>query len=208
MATGKRWREQRTVTTRHIAIAAAFFLTIGLAGTPAAARQQQGPPATPVKVDVTLTRMQGEKKVSSLPYTLWTTASGDNVSLRMGVDVPVGSSVVTSGNENATGNRTTTTSSTTNRAEFRNVGTSIDCWIRPLPDGRFSVNLRIQDSSIFTSDADTRAPMKLADPMAFRSFSFSNQLNMRDGQPVQWASAPDKFSGEVLRVDAVLTVVK
>jgi hypothetical protein len=157
---------------------------------------------------VTLTRMQGEKKVSSLPYSLWMTASGENVSLRLGVDVPVGSSLDTSGNENATGNRTTTTSSTTNRVEFRNVGTSIDCWVHPLPDGRFSVNLRIQDSSIFTGDADARTPLKLADPMAFRSFSFSNQLTMRDGQAIQWASAPDKFSGEVLRVDAVLTVVK
>ncbi|HEY7475513.1 MAG TPA: hypothetical protein VH679_10910, partial [Vicinamibacterales bacterium] len=81
------------MTTRHIAIAAVFFSTIGLAGTPAAARQDQGPPATTVKVDVTLTRLQGDKKVGSLPYTLWMTANGDNVSLRMGVDIPVGSSL-------------------------------------------------------------------------------------------------------------------
>jgi hypothetical protein len=180
----------------------------GWLGTPAAADQQPGPTPIPLKIDVTLTRMQGEKKVSSLPYTLWMNAGDNNVSIRMGVDVPVGSSIVTSGNENASGNRTTSTSSTTNRVEFRNVGTSIDCWIRPMADGRFAVNLRIQDSSIFTGDAEARAPLKLADPMAFRSFSFSNQLTMRDGQSVQWASAPDKFSGEVLRVDAVLTIVK
>ena len=201
---------------RQIAcVTATIALVLALGRTPAASVEQAPgtqPSAKPlpvsIKLDVTLSRLQGEKKVSSMPFTLWMLASGANVSLRMGVDIPVGNSLVTSGNENASGNRTTTVSSTTNRVEFRNVGTSIDCWIRPLPDGRFSVNLRIQDSSIFTSDADTRAPMKLADPMAFRSFSFSNQLNMRDGQPVQWASAPDKFSGEVLRVDAVLTVVK
>jgi Bacterial type II and III secretion system protein len=204
------------VMTRHMAaISTTLFLTFGFLGAPAVAdhpesRDQQAAKvaAIPIKVDITLTRLQGEKKVSSLPYTLWMNAGGDNVSMRMGVDIPVGSTLVTSGNENAAGNRTTTVSSTTNRVEFRNVGISIDCAVNPTADGRFSVNLRIQDSSIFTSDADTRAPLKLADPMAFRTFSFSNQLTMRDGQTMQWASAPDKFSGEVLRMDAVLTVLK
>jgi hypothetical protein len=194
---------------------AALGLLFGLARTPAATIQQTPgtPPAakpapTPLKLDVVLSRVQGEKKVSSMPFTLWMLSSGANVSLRMGVDVPVGSSVVTSGNESAAGSRTTTVSSTTNRVEFRNVGTSIDCWINSAPDGRYAVDLRIQDSSIFATDADTRPPLKLADPMAFRTFTFSNQQLMRDGQTLQWASAPDKFTGEVLRVDTTLTVVK
>lgn len=201
--------------TRQLAsMTAALVLLFGLARTPAATIQQTPgtPPAakpapTPLKLDVVLSRVQGEKKVSSMPFTIWMLSSGANVSLRMGVDVPVGSSVVTSGNESAAGSRTTTVSSTTNRVEFRNVGTSIDCWVNPAADGRFTVDLRIQDSSIFTSDGDTRAPLK-SDPMAFRTFSFSNQQQMRDGQTMQWASAPDKFTGEVLRVDATLTVVK
>lgn len=201
--------------TRQIAcVTATIALVLALAPTPAA-RVEQAPGTQPtakplpvsLKLDVTLTRLQGDKKVSSMPFTLWI-ATGTNVSLRMGVDIPVGSSLVTSGNENAAGNRTTTVTSTTNRVEFRNVGTSIDCSVNPAPDGRFTVDLRIQDSSIFTSDADTRAPLKLVDPMAFRSFSFSNQLLMRDGQTTQWASAPDKFTGEVLRVDTMLTVLK
>lgn len=200
---------------RQIAcVTATIALVLALAPTPAA-RVEQAPGTQPtakplpvsLKLDVTLTRLQGDKKVSSMPFTLWI-ATGTNVSLRMGVDIPVGSSLVTSGNENAAGNRTTTVTSTTNRVEFRNVGTSIDCSVNPAPDGRFTVDLRIQDSSIFTSDADTRAPLKLVDPMAFRSFSFSNQLLMRDGQTTQWASAPDKFTGEVLRVDTMLTVLK
>lgn len=201
--------------TRHlVCVTATIALVLALAPTRAASVEQAPgtqPTAKPLpvslKLDVTLTRLQGDKKVSSMPFTLWI-ATGTNVSLRMGVDIPVGSSLVTSGNENAAGNRTTTVTSTTNRVEFRNVGTSIDCSVNPAPDGRFTVDLRIQDSSIFTSDADTRAPLKLVDPMAFRSFSFSNQLLMRDGQTTQWASAPDKFTGEVLRVDTMLTVLK
>ena len=202
--------------TRQIAcVTATIALVLALAPTPAASVEQSPgsqPAAKPlpasIKLDVTLSRLQGEKKVSSMPFTLWMLASGANVSLRMGVDVPVGNSLVTSGNENASGNRTTTVSSTTNRVEFRNVGTSIDCWVNSASDGRFTVDLRIQDSSIFTTDADTRAPLKLADPMAFRSFTFSNQQLMRDGQTAQWTSAPDKFTGEVLRVDTTLTVLK
>lgn len=201
---------------RQIAcVTATIALVLALAPTPAASVEQAPetqPAAKPlpvsIKLDVTLSRLQGEKKVSSMPFTLWMLASGANVSLRMGVDIPVGNSLVTSGNENASGNRTTTVSSTTNRVEFRNVGTSIDCWVNSASDGRFTVDLRIQDSSIFTTDADTRAPLKLADPMAFRSFTFSNQQLMRDGQTAQWTSAPDKFTGEVLRVDTTLTVLK
>lgn len=202
--------------TRQIAcVTATIAIVLALAPTPAASVRQAPetqPAAKPLpvslKLDVTLSRLQGEKKVSSMPFTLWMLATGANVSLRMGVDIPVGNSLVTSGNENASGNRTTTVSSTTNRVEFRNVGTSIDCYVNPAADGRFTVDLRIQDSSIFTTDADTRAPLKLADPMAFRTFTFSNQQLMRDGQTAQWTSAPDKFTGEVLRVDTTLTVVK
>jgi hypothetical protein len=174
--------------------------------------QQAAAPLVPVKVDIVLSRSQGDKKVSSLPYTIWANANehGNNVSLRLGVDVPVGASLVTSGNENTSGSgrTTTTTSSTTNRVEFRNVGTSIDCLVRQTPDGRFWVRLNVQDSSIFTSDSDARPPLKLADPMAFRTFMFSNELPMRDGQSVQWASATDKITGEILKLDATLTVLK
>ena len=172
--------------------------------------QEPSAPLVPVKVEIVLSRSQGDKKVSSLPYTIWANANGNNVSLRLGVDVPVGASLVTTGNENTSGSgrSTTTTSSTTNRVEFRNVGTSIDCVIRQTPDGRFWVRLQVQDSSIFASDSEARPPLKLADPMAFRTFTFSNELSMRDGQSVQWASATDKITGEMLKLDATLTVLK
>ena len=42
----------------------------------------------------------------------------------------------------------------------------------------------------------------------FRSFKLSNTLLLKDGQSTQLTSASDKVSGEVLRVDVTLTVVK
>ena len=201
--------------TRHIAcVTATIALVLALAPTPAA-RVEQAPGTQPaakplpvsLKLDVTLTRLQGDKKVSSMPFTLWMLATA-RMSACGWVWTSPSELARDERQRKRRGNRTTTVTSTTNRVEFRNVGTSIDCWVNPAPDGRFTVDLRIQDSSIFTSDADTRAPLKLVDPMAFRSFSFSNQLLMRDGQTAQWASAPDKFTGEVLRVDTMLTVLK
>src|SRR3954465_6562376 len=61
----------------------------------------------PLKVLLTLARYQGEKKISSAPYTLWVTANDPHTTnLRMGVEMPVptGASL-----------------------NYRNVGTSIDC---------------------------------------------------------------------------------
>ena len=81
-------------------------------------RQEPSAPLVPVKVEIVLSRSQGDKKVSSLPYTIWANANGNNVSLRLGVDVPVGASLVTTGNENTSGSgRSTTTTSSTARTE-------------------------------------------------------------------------------------------
>ena len=45
-------------------------------------------PVTPLKVSVVVSRFQGEKKLSSLPYTLSVNA-GSRATLRMGAKVPV-----------------------------------------------------------------------------------------------------------------------
>jgi hypothetical protein len=186
-------------------------LVLATGTTVSVAAPQERLPAVPVRIDVVVSRFQGEKKTSSLPFALFVNANtGNSVSLRLGVDVPVGTSTVTAGNESSNPNRTSTTntSSTTSHVDYRNVGTSIDCGVSQNPDGRFSVNLRVQDSSLFTSDTDGKMTLKVADPMAFRTFTFSNTLTMRDGQTLLWATGADKITGEVLKLEATLTVVK
>ena len=60
-------------------------------GQPAGARKTPAP--IPLKVTVVLSRFQGEKRMSSMPYVLGVMASGwgagPKTTLRMGVDVPV-----------------------------------------------------------------------------------------------------------------------
>jgi len=179
----------------------------------APAQGTQTKPTVQTKVDVVITRFQGEKKVSSLPFTLWVPATEGTVSLRMGVDVPVGQTTVTTGQATGPqggGTTTRTTSETQARPEYKNVGTNLDCRVSPQQDdGRFLVSLSIQDSSVFTSDGDKGTGARLENLLAFRTFNMSNvRLAMRDGQTQQFTQAVDKISGETIKVEATLTVVK
>ena len=171
----------------------------------------QPKPGIPVKVDVVLSRYQGDKKTSSLPFTVWVNV-GDrgsaNGSVRMGVDVPVGSKTTTNSVPNPSVDPQARTASTSSAMEYRNVGTSVDAYLQPAAEGKFSVNVRVQDSSIYTSLSSGRGVPRLVDPLAFRTFSMDNRMEMRDGQTLEFAVATDKVSGETVKVDVTLSVVK
>jgi hypothetical protein len=180
---------------------------------------------TPVKVDVVISRHQGDKKVASLPFAMWLTMSSSGTpamqSVRVGVDVPIGATTVTTGESNNTGPRATptgatTTSQATTKTEYRYVGTQIDCRASmgnsmgnsPAEEGKVWIYVNVSDSSVYTGDSDPKAALKVSDPMAFRSFTMTNSMLMRDGQTVQFATATDKVTGETIRVDVTLSVVK
>jgi hypothetical protein len=192
---------------------AAIVLTAVVVAAPRVlAQDPKQKPITPTKVDVVLTRLNGDKKVAVLPFTLYVNADAPygSTSVRMGVDVPVGTSTVTTGRETPVGTRggSNTVAETSARVDYRNVGTSIDCSATRMDDGRFMVSVSVQDSSVFTADVEGRAALKGADPLAFRTFSMQNRLILRDAQTQQFTMATDKISGETLRVDVTLTVIK
>jgi hypothetical protein len=172
--------------------------------------QQPALATVPVQVDVVLTRWQGEKRTSSMPFVLIANASsrGSSTSIRMGVDVPVGTSTsnVTQ-TTGAQGSAPRAVATERVATEFRNVGTDIDAHVTRIDATSFAVGLNIRDSSIFTSD-QTKMPNTLADPTAFRTFSASNSLNMVDGQTRLFGVATDKITGETLRIEVKLTVLK
>jgi hypothetical protein len=88
------------------------------------------------------------------------------------------------------------------------VGTSIDGRVSQTDDSRFSVFISVQDTSVFTNDGPATTQLRLADPMAFRTFTMNNTLTMRDGQTLPFAMASDKISGDVIKVDVTVTVLK
>jgi type II secretory pathway component GspD/PulD (secretin) len=143
----------------------------------------------PVKVQIVIAKYEGDKKVSSLPYTLSVTANGDRVSLRMGSQIPV----PTTSYQGAANTTPVTTFS------YHNVGTNIDSGVRTTDDGRYSVFVGIEDSSVVERRANDPVP-------TLRNFSTQNTVVLRDGQTMQFTSAGDKTTGEVVKVDVTLTV--
>jgi hypothetical protein len=177
----------------------AFAFALAIVAMPGIALGQP-PPAVPegalLKVQVVISRYQGEKKISSQPYTLSVTANGPRANLRMGLQVAVPTM--------------STTSSDIKPAPtvvYRDVGTSIDCQARSLDDGRFRLELSIDDSSLA---ADDQSPQPFAKGIPqFRSFRISGETAvLRDGQSTQITTATEKVTGEVAKVDVTLNVVK
>jgi hypothetical protein len=92
---------------------------------------------------------------------------------------------------------------------YRNIGTSIDCSATSADNG-FNVIITLSDSSIqFEAAGGSTAPTtKLANAPAFRTFTSKFSILLRDGQTAQYTSATDPLSGEVLKVDVTLNVLK
>jgi Flp pilus assembly secretin CpaC len=151
----------------------------------------------PLKLQVVLSKYQGEKKVSSMPYVLSLATGQPRVSLRMGGEIPIA----------------TTSAGGTVPAlvsfNYRPVGTNIDCWATALDEGRYSVNIGLEDSSVYSADQDVKGLSKSASDMpSFNTFKVNETVILRDGESSQFTSATDKISGQVIKVDVTLTVLK
>jgi len=158
----------------------------------------------PLKVQLTLSRFLGEKKISSSPYTLGVLTNAQKTSLRMGVQVPVTTTVFGAKSEGGFANIPQTSYT------YKDVGTNIDCQAQDVGNGVFNLVITVEGSSInFDRSPDSADDKKLArDVPAFRSFRASFAMILHDGQTMQYASATDPISGEVMRIDVMLTLAK
>jgi hypothetical protein len=163
---------------------------------------------TPLKVQIVFSKYLGEKKVASLPYTLTCNDDRQPVQLRMGIEVPV---LVTPPKEGPPS------------FNYKNVGTNIDCRAGMTGDGRFRLEMSVEQSSIYsavdekarraTAEGEGRPTWGVTDtPLAnvpmFRSFRSTFAPVLRDGQTAQYTVATDPVSGEVVKIDVTLTVLK
>jgi type II/III secretion system protein len=189
-------------------LASAAVLATAL-GSPAVAQEPPGSPfpvtpaqpavktLVPLKVLVVLSRYQGEKKISSMPYTLSVNNDHMQSRLRMGSKVPVLT-------------RSRPDDKNSESFSYQDVGTNIDCYALSTDDGRFRIEITIQDTSVYSEGKiDTQGePPGLKEIPTFRTFMSSQTLILKDGQSTQFTTATDKVSGEVTKVDVTLTVVK
>jgi hypothetical protein len=151
-------------------------------GTPSAASAK----TTPVRVQIVISRFDGDKKIASLPYMLLGTDDNAPITLNLGLQFPV-----PGGTSGAS-------------FTYRPVGTNMTCRVLSLPDGKFKLDLTVDSSSAL--------PDKNISPIPgvpeFQSFTMRNALVLADGQTIQYASVVDPMTGQVTKVDATLTVVK
>lgn len=157
----------------------------------------------PLKISLLMSRYQGEKKISSMPYVLWVTAnSPERTSLRMGNQIPVTSTVFGA----KEGEKPLTS------YNYKDVGTNIDCTASTAADGYFKLNLTVTDSSVYypdrTDPTQSTPAASATGAAAFRSFSASFYILVRDGQTVQYTSATDQVTGQVIKLDATVNVQK
>ena len=168
----------------------------------------------PAKLQIVLTEYDGTKKVSSMPYSIPFILSRTPLtsSLRMGVRVPVNTS-------SKTGDSSLT---------YVDVGTNIDVsdidyrmnqnHVSATP-GRFSVDIKIDRSSLYVPSRDKDGhidggkdwtagePPPGNEPM-IRQFRGDVTLLLRDGQEAEATVATDPLTGRVLKVEAVLNILK
>ena len=139
-------------------------------------------PLVPLDVQVVVSRYQGDKRISSLPFSLAVNANDRCASsIRMGARVPVG--------RDAPGAAPNTAVQVT----YENVGTNIDCFARTTDDGRFQINLMIEDSSVYQNVEGAIAPTVAGRPV-IRQFRSQNTMVLRDGQTRQFTTATDRVN--------------
>ncbi len=163
-------------------------------------------PATTLKVQVTFTEHEGEKKLANLPYTFFLKAADVGPSspwtkVRMGSRIPV-----------ATG-----TKEGSIQFQYIDVGTNIDARGIATDEGQFDLSLNLERSWV---EGDVTMPSEkqiaiAADPNPgqfkepiIRQFKTELLLTMRDGQTIQSTQATDPLSGRVLTITVTMNVVK
>jgi hypothetical protein len=153
---------------------------------PAATRSEPVRPAAPVRLQVVLSRFNGDKRVAYQPYGLTTVANGRPKILRIGAEVPIGGA----------------SAGTKENPGYKSVGTNIVAEVTANEDGRFLVSVSAESSSPYPDD------QKQAGRPAFRNHRLEGMAYLKDGQTAEIATATDSLTGEVIKMEVTLDSVK
>ena len=151
---------------------------------------------THLRVDLLLTEYNGDKKMSSLPYSLYVgigdpTHSVHSAYLRMGVRVPI---------------------STGTQLTYQNVGTNIDVSATNVGDGLYRLEFTVQRTSVYSPEDSGNISQGAVhfggnEPI-LRDFNSRFELNLHDGENKEGMSATDPFSGHVMKTSVTIHVVQ
>lgn len=154
---------------------------------------------TPLKATIVFTEYEGEKKIKSLPYTLYINAldaselRGPMTKLRVGSKVPVYIGK--------------------DQIQYYDVGTNIDARAAHTPEGHFLLGLGLERSwvegnvAVPTAKTDSGQMNDFSNPV-IRQFRSDLDMKLREGQVMESTMATDPLSGKVLKVEVSLSIVK
>ena len=153
---------------------------------------------TPLKISVTFTEFEGDKKVKSLPYAMVVVADGrpPKSVIKIGSRVPVYTGKESGG------------------FQYLDVGSNIDCQASRTKDNKFDIRLNLERSWVEGNVAVAVDPGtalqssgQFPEPV-LRQFKSELSLTLRDGQTVESSFATDPLSGKVFKVEVALNIVK
>jgi len=160
---------------------------------------------TPIKLQIVFAEFDGDKKVKSLPYTIYHNSSHNSIlqadftKLRIGSRIPIATGV-------ANGNT---------QFQYMDVGTNLDCRSVRNDDGKFLVQLSVErswvDGEPSTAPSSASHPNEPTDSFkepSFRQIRSDLYLSLRDGQTMETTAATDPISGRVVRIEVTLTAIK
>ncbi len=152
---------------------------------------------TPVKVLIVFAEYEGEKKISSMPYSFTVITDekfGGNYTtvLRTGIRVPI----ETDGKDQKT--------------TYLDIGSNIDCGIKTEDDGRFRVYLTFDRSALYpnkSAEGEKLVTNPVGQPLV-RQFRTSESLILKDGQTSENLLSTDPLTGHTLRVSITINAQK
>ncbi len=152
----------------------------------------------PVKVQMVFTEYDGDKKVSSMPYSFIAIPDEKiggyySTSLRTGVKIPL----ETDGKDQKT--------------SYIDVGSNIDCGIRSEEDGRFHLFMIFERSALYPANSTVDGKMEVSRPNGqplIRQFKTSENLILKDGQTVESTLSTDPLNGHVIKLIVTINVQK
>lgn len=157
-------------------------------------------PAIPVKVQIVFTEFDGDKKISSLPYSFISSAhdifsygNWASTSIRSGVRIPV----ETDGKDQKT--------------TYLDVGSNIDCRILAEDDGHFALNLVFDRSAIYPGGTSGEEKLEVNRPNGqplIRSFRTNESFLLKDGQTSESVASTDPLTGHILRLSVTINVLR
>ena len=203
---------------REVFLVIALF-SIGVVGTQLAAQDKPKPDMksspTTLKLQVTITETQGDKKLANLPYTFFVKSDYPGpvspwTKVRMGSRVPVASGSCQTGSGSGAANGPLV------QFQYIDVGTNIDARASTIDEGRYDLMLNLERSWVegdilLPGDKQATTPAESSgqfrEPI-IRQFKTELVLPMHDGQTLQSTQATDPLSGRVLTITVTLNVVK